>query len=150
MHGFGAFNRWWRTSCRSFDDHRGWEGTSGGVSRVCFRPATIASRLEERLRQLVSDVRLVLLHYAPIDETLQGEREQVYPFLGSYLLGEAIDAAAADIVFHGHAHHGTERGITPGGIRVRNVAKPVIGRSFNIYELPEEACSGSLVRPVAV
>ncbi|MGK5643647.1 metallophosphoesterase, partial [Streptomyces sp. URMC 126] len=57
------------------------------------------------------------------------------PFLGSYLLAEAVDAAGADLAVHGHAHAGTEHGITSGGVRVRNVAQPVIRRAFAVYHL---------------
>ena len=67
------------------------------------------------------------LHYAPVEETLRGERLEIYPFLGCWLLAEAIDDAGADVAFHGHAHRGAERGVTPGGVRVRNVAQPVLG-----------------------
>ena len=77
--------------------------------------------------------RVALMHYAPTDGTLLGERLEIYPFLGSYLLGEAVDRAGADVVIHGHAHGGTEKGFTPGGIRVRNVARPVINRAYNVY-----------------
>ena len=55
------------------------------------------------------------------------------PFLGSYLLAEAVDAVGADLVLHGHAHGGSEKGITAGGVPVRNVAQPVIGHSYNLY-----------------
>ena len=92
-----------------------------------------AHRLEARLRGLVCDVRVALLHYAPIPETLHGERLEIYPFLGSYLLGEAVDRAGADLVLHGHAHAGSEKGVTPGGVEVRNVAQPVIRRAYGIY-----------------
>ena len=77
--------------------------------------------------------RVALMHYSPTDGTLLGERLEIYPFLGSYLLGEAVDRAGADVVIHGHAHGGTEKGFTPGGIRVRNVARPVINRAYNVY-----------------
>ena len=66
-------------------------------------------------------------------DTLGGERLEIYPFLGSYLLGEAIDAAGADLIVHGHAHNGTEKGLTPGGIPVRNVALPVLKRAYAVY-----------------
>ncbi|MDQ3915752.1 MAG: metallophosphoesterase [Actinomycetota bacterium] len=92
-----------------------------------------AGRLEDALRSLDADLRICVLHYAPVEETLRGERLEIYPFLGSYLLAEAIDRAGADIVFHGHAHAGSEKGVTPGGIRVRNVAQPVIRHAFNQY-----------------
>jgi Icc-related predicted phosphoesterase len=97
-----------------------------------------ANRLQEALDTLdETDVRIALLHYAPIKSTLVGERLEVYPFLGSYLLAEAIDHAGADLVLHGHAHRGTEKGVTPGGIHVRNVAQPLIRRAFNLYCLDE-------------
>jgi len=96
---------------------------------------TIAARLEEQLSELETGLRIALLHYAPVESTLEGERLEIYPFLGSYLLGEAVDRVGADLILHGHAHHGTEKGVTPGGIRVRNVAKPVIGHPFNVYHL---------------
>ena len=94
-----------------------------------------ATALRERLAELTSDVRVALLHYSPIRDTLQGEPLEIYPFLGSYLLAEAVDTAGADLVLHGHAHRGTEWGTTPGGIPVRNVAQPVIRRSFAVYTL---------------
>jgi Icc-related predicted phosphoesterase len=93
-----------------------------------------------RLGQALEDLaaagahhRVALTHYAPTAGTLQGERLEIYPFLGSYLLGEAVDRAGADLAIHGHAHAGTEKGFTPGGIQVRNVAQPVINRAYNVY-----------------
>lgn len=94
-----------------------------------------AARLEQLLSELETDVRIALLHYAPIEGTLRGERLEIYPFLGSYLLAEAIDRAGADIVVHGHAHNGAEKGLTPGGIPVRNVAQPVIRQPYAVYTL---------------
>jgi Icc-related predicted phosphoesterase len=88
--------------------------------------------------------KFVLTHYAPIEETLTGERCEIYPFLGSYLLAEAVDASGVTAVFHGHAHHGIERGQTPGGIPVRNVAQPVLRRAYGVYsfESPGRAKTG--------
>ena len=62
-----------------------------------------------------------------------GERLEIYPFLGSYLLAEAVDSVGADLVLHGHAHGGSEKGTTAGGVPVRNVAQPVIGHAYNLY-----------------
>jgi Icc-related predicted phosphoesterase len=95
----------------------------------------LADRLGKSLAALDTDLRIALLHYSPVEETLVGERLEIYPFLGSYLLAEAIDGAGADLVLHGHAHRGTERGQTPGGIPVRNVAQPVIEHAYNVYTL---------------
>ena len=93
----------------------------------------VAQRLEDGLRRLEADHRVVLLHYAPIKETLHGEPPEIYAFLGSYLLAESVDRVGADLVLHGHAHHGSEKGVTPGGIHVRNVAQPVIRTAYNVY-----------------
>jgi Icc-related predicted phosphoesterase len=94
----------------------------------------VAERLRGALRTLVAtDVRLVLLHYSPVAETLAGERPEIHAFLGSHHLGDAVDEAGADLVVHGHAHAGREEGTTPGGVPVRNVAQPVLRRPVAIY-----------------
>jgi Icc-related predicted phosphoesterase len=93
----------------------------------------LADDLHQALASLHTDVRVALTHFAPVKDTLGGERLEIYPFLGSYLLGEAIDAAGADLIVHGHAHNGAEKGVTPGGIPVRNVALPVIKTAYAVY-----------------
>jgi Icc-related predicted phosphoesterase len=95
----------------------------------------MAVRLEGNLRSLQTDYRIALLHYSPVKDTLAGERLEIYPFLGSYLLAEAIDSAGADLVVHGHAHHGTEKGLTARGIPVRNVALPLLRCAYTLYNL---------------
>jgi Icc-related predicted phosphoesterase len=107
----------------------------------------IALGLRRDLVQLQSDVRIALLHYSPIPETLEGERREIYPFLGSYLLAEAIDEAGADLVLHGHAHAGREVGATPRGIPVRNVARQVIQRPYKVYHLRAEEPTVGLGAP---
>lgn len=95
----------------------------------------MAAKLEENLRALGTDYRIALLHYAPVKDTLAGERLEIYPFMGSYLLAEAMDRAGADLIVHGHAHHGVEKGVTAKGIPVRNVAMPLLKRAYTIYNL---------------
>jgi Icc-related predicted phosphoesterase len=102
----------------------------------------LAAQLEENLRVLQTDYRIALLHYSPVKDTLAGERLELYPFLGSYLLAEAIDAAGADLVVHGHAHHGAVKGVTAGGIPVRNVALPLLRSAYTLYNL-EKASLGN-------
>ena len=75
------------------------------------------------------------MHYSPVRDTVVGEPLEIYPFLGSGLFAEAIDRAGADLVVHGHVHHGTEHGTTPGGIPVRNVAQTLIGDCYRVYHL---------------
>lgn len=97
---------------------------------------TVAAELERSLASVAgADRRIALLHYSPVRDTLRGEHPELYPFLGSYLLGEAIDRAGADLALHGHAHMGSEKGVTPGGIRVRNVAQPVLGTAYRVFDL---------------
>ena len=126
----------------------GVKGFGGGFAGKCasmfgerlmkeFVGSTVdaANRLSESLGQLQADIRIALLHYSPISDTLRGEPSEIYPFLGSYLLGEVIDEHHVDLALHGHAHAGCERGTTPGGVRVRNVAQPVIRSAYAVYEL---------------
>jgi Icc-related predicted phosphoesterase len=93
----------------------------------------LADRLERELSRLRADYRVALLHYSPVPETLEGERLEIFPFLGSYLLAGAVDAGGANLAVHGHAHKGTEKGATAGGVPVRNVALPVIRHAFAVY-----------------
>ena len=105
-----------------------------------------AERLGAALRGLECDALVALTHYAPIPETLIGEPLEIYPFLGSYLLGQAIDSAPTALALHGHAHHGSERGRTPGGVPVRNVAHPVIKQAYNVYQLLSADVDAGLAR----
>ncbi|MDA0635996.1 metallophosphoesterase [Nonomuraea sp. MCN248] len=95
----------------------------------------IAESWQKALKEMDVDRKVVLSHYSPIKETLEGEPLEIYPFLGSYLLAEAVDTAGADLILHGHAHKGSEKGMTSGGIRVRNVALPVLGAAYAVYRL---------------
>lgn len=97
----------------------------------------LADDLRDGLLALKTDYKIALLHYSPTTQTLLGEKKEIYPFLGSYLLAEAIDDGGADVAFHGHAHKGTEHGKTLGGVPVRNVAQHVIRHAFKIYSLDE-------------
>jgi len=105
-----------------------------------------ANRLEAALAGVdACDALVALTHYAPVPETLAGEPPEIHAFLGSYQLGRAIDAGGAALALHGHAHHGSERGRTPGGVPVRNVAHPVIKQAYNVYQLLSEEVGLELV-----
>jgi Icc-related predicted phosphoesterase len=107
-----------------------------------------AEALGSALDSLDTDVRIALMHYSPVRDTLQGEPPEIFPFLGSFLLGEAVDRAGADLVVHGHAHRGTEHGLTPGGVHVRNVAQSVIRQGYAVYGF-EDVGSDRPAVPVA-
>lgn len=95
----------------------------------------LSRRLEDALKELDTDLVVTLLHYSPVRDTLVGEPAEIYPFLGSYLLGDAVDAGGSDLVLHGHAHRGTEKGETASGIPVRNVAQTVIDSAYGLYQV---------------
>jgi Icc-related predicted phosphoesterase len=81
-----------------------------------------AVKLERAMSQLRSGKRVVVLHYSPIAATVQGEAPEIFPFLGTSRLAEVVDRHGADLVVHGHAHHGQLEGKTVGGVPVHNVA----------------------------
>ncbi|HEX2147793.1 MAG TPA: metallophosphoesterase [Pseudorhizobium sp.] len=95
-------------------------------------------RLENALRQVRSERAMVVLHYAPIPETVAGEPPEIFPFLGSSRLAETIDRFPVSAVVHGHAHRGTYEGRTPGGAPVYNVAshiKKPTGRPYALLDI---------------
>jgi Icc-related predicted phosphoesterase len=79
-------------------------------------------------------VRIVLLHYAPIATTLEGEPREIWTMLGSDRLAGPIAEHRPDLVLHGHAHHGTFEGRL-GDVPVFNVAVPLMGRDFWVFEV---------------
>ena len=98
----------------------------------------MATALCRSLTALDTDVRVAMTHYSPIEATLVGERLEIYPFLGSYLLAEAIDTGGAHLAVHGHAHRGSRAGRTVCGVPVRNVAQPLLGRPYTVLHLSTE------------
>lgn len=95
-------------------------------------------RLENALRQVRSERAMVVLHYAPIPETIEGEPLEIFPFLGSSRLAETIDRFPVKAVVHGHAHRGRYEGRTPGGAPVYNVASHIekpTGKPYALLEL---------------
>jgi Icc-related predicted phosphoesterase len=104
-----------------------------------------ADKLGAALRSTDCDALVALTHYSPVPETLAGEPLEIYPFLGSYLLAQAIDSAPTALALHGHAHAGSERGRTSGGVPVRNVAHPVIKQAYNVYQLLSDDAEAGLV-----
>jgi Icc-related predicted phosphoesterase len=81
-----------------------------------------AMKLERGMSQLRTEKRVIVVHYSPIAETVQGEAPEIFPFMGTSRLAEVIDRHGADLVVHGHAHHGKPDGHTSGGVPVHNVA----------------------------
>ncbi len=91
--------------------------------------------LDRGLREIaLCDIRIVLLHYSPCADTLVGEPEGIWAFLGSDRLAAPIVEHEPDLVVHGHAHAGTFRGMV-GEVPVYNVSMATIQRGYTIFEL---------------
>jgi Icc-related predicted phosphoesterase len=104
--------------------------------RAVYAATTAEVEAIERGLEAVSgcDLRIVLLHYAPTASTLAGERQAIWPFLGSHRLAAPIARFRPDLVLHGHAHGGHLQG-TIGDVPVLNVAVPVLGEEFALVGL---------------
>lgn len=101
-----------------------------------------ALKLEAALARLRTPRRIVLLHYAPIQRTVEGEPPEIYPFVGSSRLEEPIERFSVSLVVHGHAHRGQLEGTTKSGVPVYNVSMPLLARhfpdrpAFRVFEVP--------------
>lgn len=97
-------------------------------------------KLERAMAQLRTPKRVVVIHYSPIVATVQGEAPEIFPFLGTSRLAEVIDRHGADLVLHGHAHHGQLEGKTTGGSPVYNVAITLLqarepSASYRVFDI---------------
>jgi len=104
--------------------------------RQVYRETTLEVEALERGFEEIAGCHktVVLLHYAPVQDTLVGEPETIWAFLGSGRLAGPIGAHRPDLVVHGHAHHGSARGAI-GEVPVHNVAVQVTGQDFVVFEL---------------
>jgi len=99
-----------------------------------------ALKLESALSRLRTERRFALLHYAPIQATVENEPLEIYAFLGCSRLEEPLNRYPLDGVFHGHAHHGVRHGKTKSGVAVHNVSLPLMlaqspDRPFHVEEV---------------
>jgi Icc-related predicted phosphoesterase len=133
----------------------GTKGFCGGFGRRALEPwgepaikAFVREALDETLKlesalaRLRTPHRIALLHYAPIQGTVEGEPLEIFPFLGSSRLEEPINRYEVSAVLHGHAHHGSPEGRTSTNIPVYNVSMSLLRRTypdrpaFRILEVP--------------
>ena len=87
-------------------------------------------KLESALAKLRTPSKVVLMHYAPIVDTVRGEPAEIFAFLGSSRLEEPINRYEVTALFHGHAHNGSPEGRTLAGTPVYNVALPLLYKQF--------------------
>jgi Icc-related predicted phosphoesterase len=115
-----------------------------------------ALKLEAAMARLRTNALIALLHYSPIEQTVQGEPLEIYPFLGSSRLEEPLTRYPVSMVFHGHAHRGQLEGRTKSGAPVYNVSMPLLTRAvpdrppFRVFEVRVgESTSAPVVTPHA-
>ncbi|MBI4785679.1 MAG: metallophosphoesterase [Chloroflexi bacterium] len=133
---------------------KGFAGGFGKVAVQAFGESAIkhfvqetvneALRLESALARLEDMTRIVLLHYAPVRKTVEGEPPEIFPFLGSSRLEEPVNRFDVAAVFHGHAHGGSPEGHTLKGVPVYNVSMQVLRKAyperapFRLLQIPVE------------
>jgi Icc-related predicted phosphoesterase len=100
------------------------------IKRFVHEAVNEALKLEAALGRLQTPQRVVLLHYSPIQATVEGEVPVVHPFLGSSRLEDPINRYHVAAVFHGHAHKGQLEGRTSSGVPVYNVCVPLLRERF--------------------
>lgn len=131
----------------------GTKGFAGGFGRRALGPwgeeiikkfvheaVDEALKLESALARLRNDRRIAVLHYSPIQETVEGEPPEIFPFLGCSRLEEPLGRYPVTAVFHGHAHHGRPEGRTTKGVPVFNVSMTLMNalhpdRPFRVIEI---------------
>jgi Icc-related predicted phosphoesterase len=135
----------------------GAKGFAGGFGRATLGPwgeraikAFVQEAIDETLKfesalaRLRTRRRVALLHYAPVRATVEGEPPEIFPWLGSSRLEEPLNRYPVDVVFHGHAHSGSAEGRTSTGVRVFNVALPLLRTLYpaeppvRFFELPQD------------
>ncbi|WP_053239166.1 metallophosphoesterase family protein [Sandaracinus amylolyticus] len=100
-----------------------------------------ALKLEAALQRLRTERRIAIMHYAPVRGTVEGEPPEIFAYCGCGRLEEPLHRYPVDVVFHGHAHHGSPTARTENGIPVHNVALPLMRRlhaehpGFHVVEL---------------
>ncbi|HEY0732813.1 MAG TPA: metallophosphoesterase, partial [Chitinophagaceae bacterium] len=121
-----------------FDNHKLSMFGEGAMKAFVQEAVDEALHLDRALSRLDAEEenikKVVLTHYSPIKDTVVGEPEPIYPFLGSSRLSEPLNGRNVVAAFHGHAHIGSLEGETPGGVKVYNVAKPILQKHG--YERP--------------
>jgi Icc-related predicted phosphoesterase len=115
------------------------------VKQLVQEAVAEALKLESALSRLRTPQTIAVLHFAPIQATVEGEPAEIFPFLGCSRLEEPLNRYRAMAAFHGHAHHGKPEGKTSAGIPVYNVAMPVLRQAypeqppFRVLEVAVEA-----------
>lgn len=112
----------------------------GGIKTFAEIAEREAIKLDYGLAQLHTPRKVAITHYAPVLETVVGEPEPIFPFLGSSRLGRVIERHRPALALHGHAHHGAFATASAAGVPIHNVALPVLKKRrethpFALFEI---------------
>ena len=112
----------------------------GTIKKFVHEAVDEALKLETALARLRTDKLIAILHYSPVQDTVEGEPLEIYPFLGCSRLEEPLTRYPVTAVFHGHAHHGRPEGRTRTGAPVFNVSIGLMRaispeRPFRLFEV---------------
>ncbi|HEY1984702.1 MAG TPA: metallophosphoesterase [Terracidiphilus sp.] len=112
----------------------------GGIKNFVEIAEREAIKLDYGLAQLQTPIKVAVTHYAPVKETVVGEPEPIFPFLGSSRLERALDRHKPALALHGHAHKGTFSAEARYGTRICNVALHILrdrgeAHPFTIFNL---------------
>jgi Icc-related predicted phosphoesterase len=116
--------------CGGFGTHALGPWGEPTIKQFVHEAVNEALKLEASLARLRSSRQIVLLHYSPILQTVEGEPVEIYPFVGSSRLEEPITRFPVSLVVHGHAHRGRHEGRTKNDVPVYNVSLPLLNRLF--------------------
>ena len=126
----------------------GVKGFGGGFANACatafgedvmkaFVSETVdaAERLEVGLASLDTDVRIVVTHYSPSRTRCAANASRSTRSSAATCWPRPSTASAPTSPSTATPTPAIEKGVTPSGVRVRNVAQPVLRRTYNVYEL---------------
>jgi Icc-related predicted phosphoesterase len=121
-----------------FDNHQLSMFGEGAMKAFVQEAVDEALRLDRALARLDQEheniKKIAVLHYSPARDTVVGEPEAIFPFLGCSRLAEPLTRRNVVACFHGHAHIGILEGEVAGGVKVFNVAIPILNKLG--YEFP--------------
>jgi Icc-related predicted phosphoesterase len=123
-----------------FDNHQLSMFGEGAMKAFVQEAVDEALRLDRALARLDQEhehiKKIAVLHYSPARATVVGEPEAIFPFLGCSRLAEPLTRRNVIAAFHGHAHIGVLEGEVAGGVKIFNVAVPILlkmGNQFPFY-----------------
>lgn len=125
--------------CGGFDNHVLTAFGEQAIKVFVDVAVSDALRLENTLKRLETEKKIVLMHYSPIKETIMGEPPEIFSFLGCSRFMGPMERFGVSIAFHGHAHHGALTATSAKGVVVHNVAYPVLqsvaGLSYMVVDI---------------